>query len=75
MAARVISWAALIMASVLVDASVIRLMVFPAEMFPLGRASWWLPTWLDRLHHPGEDRAGPQPQVVGARRAPSHPPG
>lgn len=70
--ARVISCAALIMASVffsfllsanvvikmlalglgvsvLVDATVIRLVVVPTTMFLLGKYNWWTPRWLDRL--------------------------
>ncbi|HEX5301279.1 MAG TPA: MMPL family transporter [Streptosporangiaceae bacterium] len=70
--ARVISCAALIMASVflsfllstsvvvkmlalglgvsvLIDASVIRLVVVPASMFLIGRLNWWMPGWLDRI--------------------------
>jgi putative drug exporter of the RND superfamily len=35
--------------SVIVDATIIRLLVVPAAMFLLGRANWWLPGWLDRL--------------------------
>nr|WP_232794106.1 MULTISPECIES: MMPL family transporter [Pseudofrankia] len=35
--------------SVLIDASLIRLVVVPATMFLLGRANWWLPRWLDRI--------------------------
>jgi RND superfamily putative drug exporter len=34
--------------SVLIDASVIRLVVVPATMFLLGRYNWWIPAWLDR---------------------------
>jgi putative drug exporter of the RND superfamily len=36
-------------ASVLIDASVIRLVIVPATMFLLGRYNWWIPSWLDRL--------------------------
>ncbi len=32
--------------SVLIDASLIRLLVVPATMFLLSRANWWLPRWL-----------------------------
>jgi len=69
--ARVISCAALIMASVflafltsnevtvkmlavglgvsvLIDASIIRLLVVPSTMFLLGRYNWWTPRWLDQ---------------------------
>ena len=34
--------------SVLIDATVIRLIVVPAAMFLLGRYNWWIPAWLDR---------------------------
>ena len=36
-------------ASVLVDATIVRLVLVPATMTLLGRANWWLPGWLDRL--------------------------
>ena len=32
--------------SVLIDASIIRLVVVPAAMFLLGRYNWWTPRWL-----------------------------
>ena len=35
--------------SVLIDASVIRLLVVPAAMFLLGKYNWWTPRWLDRF--------------------------
>ncbi len=35
--------------SVLVDATVVRLLLVPAVMTLLGRAAWWAPRWLDRL--------------------------
>jgi hypothetical protein len=34
--------------SVLIDATMIRLIVVPATMFLLGRYSWWIPRWLDQ---------------------------
>jgi RND superfamily putative drug exporter len=36
-------------ASVLVDATVVRLVLVPATMTLLGGANWWLPGWLDRV--------------------------
>jgi RND superfamily putative drug exporter len=36
-------------ASVLIDATVIRLVLVPATMALLGRTNWWLPAWLDRI--------------------------
>ena len=35
--------------SVIVDASIIRLLVVPATMFLMGRANWWTPRWLSRM--------------------------
>lgn len=35
--------------SVLVDASVIRLMIVPSLMFLFDKANWWTPAWLDRV--------------------------
>jgi RND superfamily putative drug exporter len=36
-------------ASVLVDATVIRLVVVPATMTLFGGANWWVPRWLDKI--------------------------
>jgi putative drug exporter of the RND superfamily len=35
--------------AILVDATVVRMALVPAIMQLLGRASWWIPGWLDRL--------------------------
>ena len=35
--------------SIIVDATIIRLLVVPATMFLLGRANWWTPRWLARI--------------------------
>ncbi|WP_042421521.1 MMPL family transporter [Streptacidiphilus anmyonensis] len=35
--------------SVVIDATVVRLVLVPATMYLFGRANWWLPGWLDRL--------------------------
>jgi len=40
--------------AVFIDAFVIRLVVVPALMKRLGRWSWWMPGWLDRLLPGGE---------------------
>ncbi|WP_406835943.1 MMPL family transporter [Streptomyces sp. AHU1] len=34
--------------SVVLDATVVRLVLVPSLMFLMGRANWWLPGWLDR---------------------------
>jgi RND superfamily putative drug exporter len=93
--ARVISCAALIMASVfaafllstnvtvkmlalglglsvLIDASVIRLLVVPAAMFLLGSYNWWAPGWLHWItsrrgnSSPQLDRGDAQPESAPA---------
>ena len=35
--------------SVLIDATVVRLLMVPAVMTLLGRHAWWTPRWLDRM--------------------------
>ncbi|MGH8894516.1 MAG: MMPL family transporter, partial [Actinomycetes bacterium] len=35
--------------AIALDATVVRMVVVPASMALLGRANWWLPSWLDRL--------------------------
>lgn len=35
--------------SVLIDATVVRLLLVPAVMTLLGRHAWWTPRWLDRI--------------------------
>lgn len=35
--------------SVVLDATVVRLVLVPATMNLLGRANWWIPAWLDRI--------------------------
>jgi uncharacterized membrane protein YdfJ with MMPL/SSD domain len=36
--------------AVLVDATLVRTLLVPAVMHALGRANWWAPEWLARLH-------------------------
>jgi putative drug exporter of the RND superfamily len=35
--------------AILIDATVVRMALVPAIMQLLGRASWWIPRWLDRV--------------------------
>jgi len=35
--------------SVLIDASLVRMILVPAVMALLGRRAWWIPRWLDRI--------------------------
>jgi RND superfamily putative drug exporter len=36
-------------ASILIDATIVRLLLVPAVMYLFGTASWWIPRWLDRI--------------------------
>ncbi|HST81205.1 MAG TPA: MMPL family transporter [Kineosporiaceae bacterium] len=35
--------------AIAIDATVVRMVLVPATMALMGRANWWLPSWLDRL--------------------------
>ncbi|HLH99333.1 MAG TPA: MMPL family transporter, partial [Acidimicrobiales bacterium] len=60
--------------SILVDATVIRLVVVPATMFLLGRANWWTPGWLRHLPDLLEPVDQPEPAVPPVREpAPAAP--
>ncbi|KUN93252.1 MMPL family transporter [Streptomyces caeruleatus] len=59
--------------SVLIDATVVRLLMVPAVMTLLGRHAWWTPRWLDRiLPHIDTEGAGEALGTAGttAGRAP-----
>jgi RND superfamily putative drug exporter len=34
--------------AIAIDATLVRMVLVPAAMALLGKANWWLPTWLDR---------------------------
>ncbi|MBK1784352.1 MMPL family transporter [Prauserella cavernicola] len=56
--------------SVLIDATIIRLIIVPTAMFLLGDRCWWLPGWLDRvLPHlePEPEPRTPRPRRTTAR--------
>ena len=48
-------------AAIAIDATLIRLIVVPAAMALLGRASWYLPRWLDRLLPKLDPHGSPDP--------------
>jgi RND superfamily putative drug exporter len=51
--------------AVLVDATVVRLVLVPALMELLGRANWWLPSWLAKvITLPGRKRPDPRGPAV-----------
>jgi RND superfamily putative drug exporter len=51
--------------SVLIDATVVRLLMVPAVMTLLGRHAWWMPRWLDRVV-PHIDAEGAQAEARSA---------
>ncbi|MFG2921826.1 MMPL family transporter [Streptomyces sp. NPDC048305] len=55
--------------SVLIDATVVRLLLVPAVMTLLGRAAWWTPRWLDRIlpHLDPEGPEGREPSAAPVR--------
>ncbi|MBQ1090683.1 MMPL family transporter [Streptomyces sp. B93] len=59
-------------ASVLIDATVVRLLLVPAVLTLLGRAAWWTPRWLDRVL-PHLDPEGRDDDVRGRVPSPSGP--
>jgi RND superfamily putative drug exporter len=54
--------------AIAIDATLIRLIVVPAAMALLGRVSWYLPRWLDRIL-PRLDGDGREPVVEQPARA------
>ena len=47
--------------SVLIDASLVRMILVPAIMALLGREAWWIPRWLDRILPHLDIEGGPPP--------------
>jgi uncharacterized membrane protein YdfJ with MMPL/SSD domain len=52
--------------AVLVDATVVRLVLVPSVMELLGRANWWLPSWLASILPAGKDSHGGDEPPAGA---------
>jgi RND superfamily putative drug exporter len=46
--------------AILVDATIVRLLLVPAAMSLMGKATWWMPAWLDRVV-PQFHVEGPEP--------------
>jgi RND superfamily putative drug exporter len=62
--------------AILVDATLVRMVLVPATMTLLGKANWWLPTWLDRaLPHLGVGDAAGEGPTAGATADPAGTPG
>ena len=60
--------------AIAIDATLVRCLLVPAVMTLLGRASWWMPSWLDRLlpriSIEGEDYFAKRP-APGAAKQPA----
>ncbi|WP_380163961.1 MMPL family transporter [Jannaschia sp. R86511] len=54
--------------SVLIDATIVRILLVPATMTLLGSRNWWIPRWLDRLLPHVEPEPLPQvhPRTAGS---------
>ena len=50
-------------ASILIDATVVRLLLVPAVMYIFGAKSWWIPRWLDRVLPHINVEGGPKPSA------------
>ncbi|MEU6357288.1 MMPL family transporter [Streptomyces sp. NPDC047072] len=59
--------------SVLIDATVVRLLMVPAVMTLLGRHAWWTPRWLDRVlpHIDAEGEHEVSPAAAPREREPA----
>jgi RND superfamily putative drug exporter len=57
-------------ASVLIDATVIRLLIVPSLMFVFDKANWWAPRWLESAQPPREASLRPA-GVIRVDRVPS----
>jgi RND superfamily putative drug exporter len=59
--------------AILVDATLVRMVLVPATMALLGKANWWLPTWLDRiLPHISVEGPSEAPLPAPVERLPVH---
>jgi RND superfamily putative drug exporter len=52
-------------ASILIDATIVRLLLVPAVMYLFGDASWWIPRWLDRVLPHIDVEGSPEPATAG----------
>ena len=59
--------------AVAIDATLVRMVLVPATMALLGKANWWLPSWLDRLlpqfQVEGSAEPAPAPAVLVGQAA------
>ncbi len=55
-------------ASVLIDATVVRLLLVPAVITLLDRSAWWTPRRLDRVLPHLSTEGGPQAPLAGVER-------
>jgi putative drug exporter of the RND superfamily len=56
-------------ASVIIDATIVRLLLVPAAMYLFGRACWWIPRWLDRILPHLDPEGGGEDEPAEAVRA------
>jgi RND superfamily putative drug exporter len=56
-------------ASILIDATIVRLLLVPAVMYLFGTASWWIPRWLDRLLPHIDVEGEPDPSTTAGQQS------
>jgi RND superfamily putative drug exporter len=61
--------------SVLIDATIVRLLLVPSVMYLLGTASWWLPQWLGRILPRLDIEGGPEQPTAPAGAMSAQAPG
>jgi RND superfamily putative drug exporter len=57
--------------SVLIDATVVRLLMVPAVMTLLGSHAWWTPRWLDRVLPHIDAEGDTEERPVPVKRGPA----
>ena len=57
--------------SILIDATLVRLVIVPSTMELLGQANWWLPRWLDRILPHLDVEGSAQPDAPTTREPPA----
>jgi RND superfamily putative drug exporter len=54
-------------ASILIDATIVRLLLVPAVVYLFGTGSWWIPRWLDRVLPHIDVEGGQEPAAVAGQ--------
>ena len=58
-------------ASILIDATIVRLLLVPSVMYLLRTSAWWLPKWLSRILPRLDIEGAPEPPAITGPPAPA----